>query len=422
MAFLDETGVTQLSHDIKTLADEAYLPKMVEMELDMSTILPGYISNVIDDLACLKDSEKSITVVKMMPVAKGEKYRVSVTYDTTIAAGTYRNWAVIDTSSYLRQFLTHTPVAGETVTTEFISEIDGYLWPTIDPNYTNITAVGPDIRSRLVDVEFDSERMRSAVHPSSLTDMIFKYEMDELAALHEPNNANKRVVSLHRNRIKVYPFSDTQNGTTYYSFLISKNPRFIGGNATSITNNLTADDFTPIEIPDNYDLYFTRSLAATTQSTLANRQAGGFVIATRDPDTGTITRFEKAGGVISQGSIKAWEMVDNVTELLPAIRTNKNIAVVFESRHPVVEQEWTLSLDIAYGGLSYDAYTGEAPENNGVASKAYAVDEYLIMHDHLYRVTASIASGATITVGTNVVKTTIADELYSLKQALLALS
>ena len=50
-------------------------------------------------------------------------------------------------------------------------------------------------------------------------------------------------------------------------------------------------------------------------------------------------------------------------------------------------------------------------ESSTTASKAYKVGEYLILNNLLYRVAAAIASGGTITVGTNVVQTTVGDEV-----------
>lgn len=50
-------------------------------------------------------------------------------------------------------------------------------------------------------------------------------------------------------------------------------------------------------------------------------------------------------------------------------------------------------------------------ESSTTASKAYAIGEYLVLNNLLYRVTAAIASGGTITVGTNVVQTNVGDEI-----------
>lgn len=56
-------------------------------------------------------------------------------------------------------------------------------------------------------------------------------------------------------------------------------------------------------------------------------------------------------------------------------------------------------------------------ETGFVASKPYAVGDMLIIGDDLYKVASSIASGATITVGTNVTKTTVAEQLIALANA-----
>ena len=50
-------------------------------------------------------------------------------------------------------------------------------------------------------------------------------------------------------------------------------------------------------------------------------------------------------------------------------------------------------------------------ESTTTASKAYAIGEYLTYNGYLYRVTAAISSGGTITIGTNVVQTNVGDEI-----------
>lgn len=50
-------------------------------------------------------------------------------------------------------------------------------------------------------------------------------------------------------------------------------------------------------------------------------------------------------------------------------------------------------------------------EETTTASRAYKVGEHLILNNNLYRVTTAIASGGTITPGTNCVQTTVGDEI-----------
>lgn len=53
-------------------------------------------------------------------------------------------------------------------------------------------------------------------------------------------------------------------------------------------------------------------------------------------------------------------------------------------------------------------------EDGTTASRAYSVGQYVLIGGQLYKVTSSIASGATFTIGTNVVATTVGNELTAL--------
>lgn len=55
-------------------------------------------------------------------------------------------------------------------------------------------------------------------------------------------------------------------------------------------------------------------------------------------------------------------------------------------------------------------------EASTTASKAYAVGDYMIANDKIYKVTATIASGGTITVGTNVEEAKVGTELTELNR------
>jgi hypothetical protein len=69
-------------------------------------------------------------------------------------------------------------------------------------------------------------------------------------------------------------------------------------------------------------------------------------------------------------------------------------------------------------GLPSDFSTLIAPTESGFkATRAYSVNQFIIVNNQLYRVTSAIANGATITVGTNVVATTVADILTALLNA-----
>ena len=59
-------------------------------------------------------------------------------------------------------------------------------------------------------------------------------------------------------------------------------------------------------------------------------------------------------------------------------------------------------------------------ETTSTASQAYAINEYMIYNKKIYKVKAAIASGATITVGTNIesANTNVGNELTSLRSSL----
>lgn len=57
-------------------------------------------------------------------------------------------------------------------------------------------------------------------------------------------------------------------------------------------------------------------------------------------------------------------------------------------------------------------------EDSNVASQAYSVGDFLILDGVLYRVTNAIASGGTITVGTNVTSDSVGSELKTLNDSL----
>ncbi len=57
-------------------------------------------------------------------------------------------------------------------------------------------------------------------------------------------------------------------------------------------------------------------------------------------------------------------------------------------------------------------------QTSATASKAYAVGEYLVLNGKLYKVTAAIANGGTIAVGTNVSETTAGAQLKLLNENL----
>ena len=57
-------------------------------------------------------------------------------------------------------------------------------------------------------------------------------------------------------------------------------------------------------------------------------------------------------------------------------------------------------------------------ENTDNASKAYTVNDYMVLRGQLYRVTQAISNGGAITINTNVTATTVGAELKAIRNAL----
>lgn len=75
-----------------------------------------------------------------------------------------------------------------------------------------------------------------------------------------------------------------------------------------------------------------------------------------------------------------------------------------------------LSTKIATTAFAQNLWDNVAPiETSSKSSRNYAVGDYMCYAGHLYKVTAAITSGTTITVGTNITATTVMDEIKALQ-------
>lgn len=83
------------------------------------------------------------------------------------------------------------------------------------------------------------------------------------------------------------------------------------------------------------------------------------------------------------------------------------------------------TIDQAYGEYlnNYEnSLTNIAPIEGDTASTNYSVGQYLVKDGNLYKVTASIASGESIVVGTNVVATSLNEAVASLNNAVASIN
>ena len=70
-----------------------------------------------------------------------------------------------------------------------------------------------------------------------------------------------------------------------------------------------------------------------------------------------------------------------------------------------------VNLEDAKAGASAEHAMIATVEASSTASKAYSVGDYLYYENKLYKVTADIASGGTITVGTNIALAKLGDDV-----------
>ena len=68
---------------------------------------------------------------------------------------------------------------------------------------------------------------------------------------------------------------------------------------------------------------------------------------------------------------------------------------------------------IKYSGIGSDANIATV-EKGSTATEAFSIDNYVIVGNVLYRVIKAIAVGDSFTVGTNIVKTTVGDEIHNI--------
>ena len=68
---------------------------------------------------------------------------------------------------------------------------------------------------------------------------------------------------------------------------------------------------------------------------------------------------------------------------------------------------------IKYSGIGSDANIATV-EKGSTATEAFSIDNYVIVGNVLYRVIKAIAVGDSFTVGTNIIKTTVGDEIHNI--------
>ena len=248
--------------------------------------------------------------------------------------------------------------------------------------------------------------------------------MDEITAVKTYPENNGRIIAVNKNHITV---TRTAAGTTFALMSL------IGSGTSYQTNNISpakvkalydAGEFLPrghylYNLPDsNKKWYFNVSFFRPAES-----GEGGTIYLTAYDTVNETYRYLASISVTSSftyNESSSTRLVDFST-----LTENEVIMVLYyrrsgEATFRGVAMEWDWSLESARGIVedqdrqdSNLAYV----ETTSTASRAYSVNNYFINSDGvLCRITASVASGGTLTAGTNytVVTGGLANDLYSL--------
>ena len=246
---------------------------------------------------------------------------------------------------------------------------------------------------------------------SEFTRALFQNDKTEVMSLVSPSTTNIRSVVIDHNRVIQTKTATSPTGSTYYSFLMNKTARYVGGNETSIKSNLTSSDFTSFEYGDSRNLYIKVSWTNRTETGTTARIPGAIYVATINGTTIDTTNVVLTSSLPQRYT----EYVGNLFSMLPTLKTNKNIAVIYQSRYPNTAAEVSIELYWAAEEPAAGQHeTIATTENSGSASKAYTIGDYLIHEDKLYKVTSDIANSGAITPGTNISLATVGGELKTI--------
>lgn len=211
-------------------------------------------------------------------------------------------------------------------------------------------------------------------------------------------------------------------GTTYFTFALSKNLKFIGNSDSNVLNTLTIDDFTPILIPDNKILRVHISFKGKNTEAEQTRVAGAFRIYTMNPTTLEIANVGFQGFAVASAAEGLYTFYDFdviATDPLPQLYENQNILIAYQTRSACVEEEFTVNIGLFMQNSTLDKYKSVYNlfgyvEARLVATKPYSINDCFVCGNNLYRVTAPIENGETMIPGTNVTLTSVTELLTQL--------
>lgn len=261
------------------------------------------------------------------------------------------------------------------------------------------TDVGPVEVTYLADTWTYLDNLTNGAMPfrSTLTESLFPNYCEAMDMV-TMSASNIRSVKIRGNVVEASPLIDEANGSTYYSFVLNKPTRYVGSTASNFTPNLVADDFSRIHLTNaqrliiNLSILYSKAASSTYNGSFTS---GALFAATYDPVTETVTAMQIAGGYgVIDGLERSLNMTTDITHLLPAIRDNGNICIIFQSKLSCIKEKWVIDLHIETDtGHNPDTllYGTDYRNNTSVAEKNITAGTYIMQNGALLQATENIA-------------------------------
>ncbi len=270
-------------------------------------------------------------------------------------------------------------------------------------------AVEESIPADYSTLSHDVNNLNSAVTQSVATNYILDQYSDNIAT--NTSGTNKKIVKLQGNRITQTPDTATPAGSTFYTYLISKTPRYVGSSLGNVIANLTEDDFKSLDLFTECTLRVKYEYIARTATDDGSSGTGSVVIATRNPVTGEVTAVQTQVTNIYAND-RSYSLIYDLYNWLPELKNNKTIAVLYQSRLCKTIQDGFITFEAIRPVANSIERTYIGQINNEVtANRAYSTNDVFMKDSRFYRATTNIGSGETLTVGTNITPVTLSDAL-----------
>lgn len=349
---------------------------------------------------------------EIIPVKAFSQYMLKFTSTGTFtlrvhAYNSEANDEEYDVTTWIKQLFSTSIFAGNIELPFYIDD------PNI--NYIRISARGDQIENSRVTISYIKELdIGISNKKDMLSSLILNARFNNLMDLaSNVGAANHRFIQLDHNSINQFTVREDAGGSTFYSYLISNNPRYLGGNITTTINNLEPNDFTDFDIYSNQSIVVNIETYTKNHNPNIGSEGPQIYIATYNPNTGE-KKYYLAFSVTGTTDGLIAGTTTNLFDSLPEIRENKNIAIIYTSRRPSVECKTVIEFNTTREPITILKEISSDVENSGKATKAYSINDFLMMNNTLYLVTANISSGEDIIVGTNVSATTVGEQLTAL--------